>query len=260
MPNRWSWIALGLGFYLAFAVRALPASVALPWLVPPQVQLAGIDGSVWRGSAALVSVDNLALRNVEWDVHAWPLLTLRLVADLRADLTEGFVATRIAATTSAVELQDTRLDTSLTALAPVLPPVMAGIRSGVRAQLARLRIADGWPTAAVGELRLMRLAAPPIMATRGDPQLLELGDYAVEFVEAAASGAIDGRFRDMGNGPLQVNGTLSLDAQRNYELAGTVLARPGAPQLIVDGLPFFAPDVDSTGKRSFRIKASLQQP
>lgn len=260
MPNRWSWIALGLGFYLAFALRALPASVALPWLVPPEVRVAGIDGSVWRGRAALVSVDNLALRNVEWDVHAWPLLTLRLVADLRADMTEGFVATRIAATTGAVELRDTRIDTSLTALAPVLPPITAGIRGGVRAQIARLRFADGWPTDAVGEMRLMRLAAPPIMATRGDPQLLELGDYAVEFVDAGPSGAINGRFRDMGNGPLEVNGTLSLDAAHNYELAGTVMARPGASPLIVDGLPFFAPDVDSTGRRSFRFSDTLRRP
>lgn len=257
MPNRWSWIALGLGFYLAFALRALPASVALPWLLPPEVRVAGVDGPVWRGSAALVSVDNLSLRNVEWDVHGWPLLMLRLVADVRAELSEGFVATRIAATRDSVELDDTRLDTTLAALAPVLPAATAGVRGSVRAQMARMRFANGWPTAAVGEMRVMRLAAPPIMATRGDPQLLELGDYAVEFVDAGADGAINARIRDMGNGPVEVSGTLSLDAQRSYELAGRVKARPGASSLIVDGLPFFAPEVDSAGNRSFRFTGNL---
>src|SRR5690606_22914037 len=131
MPNRWSWIALGLGFYLAFALRALPASVALPWFLPPEVRVAGVDGPIWRGSAALVSVDNFAMRNVEWDVHGWPLLTLRLVADVRADLTEGFVATRIAATRDSVALDDTRLDTTLAALAPVLPQATSDIRGSV---------------------------------------------------------------------------------------------------------------------------------
>src|SRR5690606_20324850 len=129
-----------------------------------------------------------------------------------------------------------------------------------RAQMARLSFADGWPTAAVGEMRVMRLAAPPIMATRGDPQLLELGDYAVEFVDSGTSGAINAQIRDMGNGPVEVNGTLSLDPQRNYELAGTVLARPGASPLIIDGLPFFAPEVDSSGKRSFRFNGNFQPP
>lgn len=260
MPNRWSWIALGLGFYLAFALRALPAAVALPWIVPAGVQVAGADGSIWRGNAALVAVDDLALRNVEWDLHGGALLTLRLVADVRADLSEGFVAARIAATPNAVELEDTRLDTTLAALAPVLPPITAGIRGAVRAQMERMRFEDGWPTAAVGEMRLTRLAAPPIMATRGDPQLLDLGDYSVAFVDAGASGAINGQFSDIGNGPVEVSGTLSLDTQRNYELSGTIMARPGASPLIVDGLPFFAPEIDSAGKRRFRFSDTFQQP
>jgi hypothetical protein len=251
MPNRWSWIALGLGFYIAFALRSLPAAVAVPWLVPPEVQVVGLDGPVWRGSATLVSANSMALRNVEWDVHGWPLLTLRLVADVRAELSVGFVETRLAATADAVELGGTRLSTTLTALEPVLPPSAAGIRGSIRAQLERVRLEDGWPTVVVGEVRLAQLAAPPIMATNDQPQLLELGDYAVEFVDAGEGGIINAQFRDMGGGPLEVNGTLSLDRQRVYELAGSVMARPGAPRMLVDGVAFFAPEPGGSGKRSF---------
>lgn len=255
MPNRWSLVALGLGFYMAFAVRSLPAAVALPWLLPPELQAVGLDGTVWRGGAALVSVDDLALRNVVWNVHGWPLLTLRLVADVRASLSEGTVETRLTASADAVELGGLGLSTSLTALAPLLPPATAGTRGVVRAQMETVRIEDGWPTAVVGAARLTQLAAPPIMAARGQPELVALGDYEVRFVGPSDDGTIRAEFRDVG-GPLEVNGSLSLDRRREYVLAATVMARPDAPRMLVDGLAFL-PEADSAGKRSVTFRGSL---
>src|SRR5690606_2720287 len=53
MPNRYAWIALGLGAYIAFTLSSFPATAAYRWFAPETLRMAGIEGTVWSGRAAL---------------------------------------------------------------------------------------------------------------------------------------------------------------------------------------------------------------
>ena len=53
----------------------VPATVLTRWL-PPDVALAGVDGTVWSGGASSLSVNGRALGAVDWSCRPWPLLML----------------------------------------------------------------------------------------------------------------------------------------------------------------------------------------
>src|SRR5690606_26175100 len=95
MPNRYAWIALGLGAYIAFALSTFPAAAAYRWFAPPELRLAGVEGTVWSGRAALASAGDFPMRDLRWNIDAPPLLLGRVVGRARAALAEGFVETEV---------------------------------------------------------------------------------------------------------------------------------------------------------------------
>ena len=60
MTSRVSLLALGVGAYFAFVLATFPASIAHRWF-GSELTMAGIDGSVWQGSAAYVGFNGLVL-------------------------------------------------------------------------------------------------------------------------------------------------------------------------------------------------------
>jgi general secretion pathway protein N len=253
VPNRWSWLALGVGAYLAFTISKFPATTAYAWFAPEGVvALTGIEGTVWSGGAAAGSVAGLAVNDLRWRMRPWALLTGRVGANLEARLADGFVSANATASPSRVRLRDVRGSTSLPTLAGLLP--VRGMRGQANIALSELELEDGWPTAIVGELRLAALEVAPLVSTGGG-QLFELGDYTVRFTEAADRG-IAASFGD-GGGPFEVTGTVALDANRNYMLDALVEPRPGAPQELVDGLALMTAEPDPEGRRRLMLTGSL---
>jgi len=244
----WHWIAVGVGAYLAFTLSSFPAATAYAWFAPPTVQLAGIEGTLWSGRAAGGSAAELALRDVRWRVHAWPLLLGRVAADLRAQLDDGFVSAHVQATRRRVQLSDVQVSTSLPTLRNVLP--VAGMRGTVSFKNGALDLdlVRGWPTKLVGELTLAQLEAPPLIAgPRG--KLVPLGNYAVRFVDG--TDGIKAILNDTG-GPLEVSGTLTLDAERAFLLDALIKPRAEAPRELVDGVKAMTEDPDAEGR--YRLK------
>src|SRR5690606_35691481 len=122
MANRYAWIALGLGAYIAFALSTFPAAAAYRWFAPAELRLVGIEGTVWSGRAALASVENFPMQDLRWSIDALPLLIGRVNGRVRASLGEGFVESIVKLSPSGdVELTDLRMSTSLASLASALP-------------------------------------------------------------------------------------------------------------------------------------------
>jgi hypothetical protein len=61
---------------------------------------------------------------------------------------------------------------------------------------------------------------------------------------------------DAGNGPLQINGTIKLKADRSYELDALVGAKPNTPQNLLRALEFLGPP-DAQGRRQFSMAGAL---
>jgi hypothetical protein len=251
--NRWSWLALGVGAYLAFTIASFPAGTAYRWFAPENaVALTGIDGTVWSGGAAAGSIAGLGVQDVRWSLRAWQLVLGRIAAQIEARLADGFVSANVAASPGGVTLRDLRGSTSLPALASVLP--VRGMRGQASVALEELALENGWPVVIVGELRLAGLEVTPFVPN-GSERLLELGDYIVQFVEAAEPG-IAASFNDSG-GPLEVSGTLELDRGRVYMLDALIEPRPGAAPEIVDALAIMTADPDPEGRRRLTLTGSL---
>ena len=252
MTNRWSWLALGAGAYIAFTLAALPAGAVLRWVAPPGVVFQGVEGTLWSGSAASGSAGGFTVQNVRWRVRPWSLFLGRVAANIEASLPDGFVSSDVVVTPSRISFSGLRGGTSLPSLVEVLP--VRGIRGQANVAFDSLELEGGWPSSAVGELKLAGLETTPLISN-GTNELLALGDYTVTFVPAEER-RLEARFVDNG-GPLEVTGSVALDAERAYTLDALVKARPGAAQALVQGLEFMTADPDAEGRRRLTLTGSL---
>jgi Type II secretion system (T2SS), protein N len=79
-------ISIGLIALLAASIT-MPARIAWTYLSPnlPQVQLSGIEGSVWRGEASQIAVNQVNLGKLTWRVSISSLWRLRPSVDATLD-------------------------------------------------------------------------------------------------------------------------------------------------------------------------------
>ena len=250
--NKYSWLALGAGAYVAFVLSLFPAAAAYRWFAPSSLRLVGIQGTVWSGRAELGSAGAMTLRDVRWEIAALPLVIGRLSGQLQARLADGLVSTTLSAGADRVTFSELRASTSLQALRSVLP--VEGMEGLASAAFSKLELTDGWPTDMVGELRLAQLQVEPLVAT-GQPGLISLGDYEVVFTENSGQG-LAANFRDTG-GPLEVSGTLLVDRARAYTLDGLIKPRADAQPALVEGLAIMTAEPDAAGRRRLTLTGTL---
>jgi general secretion pathway protein N len=250
--SRWSWFAVGLGAYIAFTLATFPAATALRWFAPQGVAFAGVAGTLWTGSAASCSFGGFTAEALRWEVSPWALFLGRISADVEARIPDGFVTGSASASPSSVQLRDLRAATSLPALGGVLP--VRGMRGQVSVALESLVLENGWPASITGELKLAGLEAPPLISD-GSGALVPLGDYTVTFVPAPV-GQVAAQVVDNG-GPLEVAGTASIDAARNYTIDALIEPRTGAPGMLVEGLKYMTAEPDAEGRRRLNLSGSL---
>ncbi len=251
MPSKFSWIALGLGAYLAFLMTTFPASTAYRWFAPDELRLSGIGGTVWSGSAALGSVGDVGFHELQWRLQPWSLFLARVGGELQTRFADGLLTTRIEATLSQMTLRDLRASASLSGLRDQLP--LGGIEGLVSVDFTLLRIQDNWPVEAVGEIRVGELAVPPMLAPGG--ALIPLGNYRIRFA-ASPSPVLVGNFEDQG-GPLEVSGSVRLTRDRNYVIQGVARTLPNTPLALSQGLDIMTAPPDASGLRAFSLSGSL---
>ncbi len=252
MPNRYAFIALALGAYIAFVVSMFPAQAAYRWFAPDEVRMSGVAGTLWSGRAALASAAGLPLRDLRWQLDALPLLIGRAHVRVQTRLAEGIAEARVRASPGGVVLRDVRLVTSLAALAPVVP--IGDARGRVDVRLDRLELTDGRPTAAVGQADIAGLTVPTFVPG-GRGEAVGLGDYALVFEDTNGAGVL-ARFSDK-SGPLAVDGTLKLDPDGRYVLEVRAAPRPGAPNELIQALELLGGPPGPDGKRPFELSGSL---
>jgi general secretion pathway protein N len=231
VTNRWSWLALGVGAYIAFTLAALPAGAVLRWVAPPGVTFQGVEGTLWSGSAASGAAGGFTVQNVRWRVRPWSLFLGRVAGSVEASLPDGFVSSDVVVTPSRISLSELRGGTSLPSLVGVLP--VRGIRGQANVAFDSLELEGGWPSSAVGELKLAGLETTPLISNGTNELFVDNG------------------------GPLEVTGSVALDAERAYTLDALIKARPGAAEALVQGLEIMTADPDAEGRRRLTLTGSL---
>jgi hypothetical protein len=261
MPSKQTWLALGCGAYVAFALAQFPAATAYRWLAPPELVLAGISGTVWAGRAALAGVNGVPVRDLEWRLGALRLALAQVSADFSARLADGFVEGSMSAGLGQLRLTDVRVASSLDTLGAALP--LQGARGLVSLELEELTLREGWPVSIVGTLRLRQLEVPPLLAGPSTAPI-PLGDYELSNF-AVSTERLAAQLRDHG-GPLEVEGTVALALQTPGTMrgarpmfSGRVRDRADLPAALREPLDFVTTGVDAEGWRTLDLDPWLRQ-
>jgi hypothetical protein len=238
------WIgALALVAFALILLARFPASWAVGAL-PTGLSCDAIDGTLWSGTCGgLMLHHQQLLGDLTWQVKPMRLFVGRLAAHVELTQQGDFVnADAEASAGGSVFARNVHASVHLNpALLPQLP---GGLRGVVRADMARVEVAHGRLTALTGRIEAHDLA-------QTGATTIELGNYALEFPQAAPRAALVGELNDLG-GPLALTGTLRLTPEPGFVADGKVATRATASANLVRQLQMLgAPDAQ--GRRSFSI-------
>ncbi len=222
-------IAIGAIALLVVAIFALPASL-VGRLLPPGVQATDYSGNFWHGAAAKIIINGYPCGAVEWQLHPWELVRLRLGIDLHWAKGDFGLAARGHLRLHGIEADSVTGGGALEELGSLTG--LAGWRAGVAVAIDRFSASFDRLIAITGDINVSDLH----IASIGDD--INLGAYGMHFDPPAAgpSGALVGQIRDT-SGPLEVHATLTLTPQTHTSvLSGTARERAAAPPALRSAL------------------------
>lgn len=230
---RRALIGAAVLWFLACLLALAPASAAvrlLRWAVP-QLELAAVDGSFWRGSAgqSFIAVGNqrVALGRLKWQLDGFSLLWLHPSAKISAEWGEQIVDARVRVSPlGAVVIRDLRAVVPVDLL-KLWAPVPA--RGALGLNLESIAVDHRALQVLNGKIDWQRA-----QWQWGD-RWLALGDY--QFDVQTRDGALDGTIA--GGSDLAATGKFTADlAKRSYALDAQLSASRGLPQEFRDSLVF----------------------
>jgi general secretion pathway protein N len=239
---RWPLIAIGLAAFLLTLLVGLPARALAP-LLPPRVTVGTLEGTVWRGRTDALAVDGQTIGALRWQLHPLHLFLGRVALDTELDRRDGQARAGLRLGFGGMEARDVEAHLPLSALPRNIVP--AGWSGVLRAELARVSLPKGAVPRIEGMIELRNLKAPP-------PQGAAIGSYSLLFdATSKQKDRLVGKVKDL-DGPMQVEGTLSLGADRSYVVEGLVAPRPDASKAVTDTLRFLGTP-DAQGRRPFSL-------
>lgn len=227
-PGRRALIVIGVIAFVFSVIVRFPAHVAARWFLPDQVQVSGVQGTLWRGNAAAVAIDSTVFGATQWRVRPLALFVGQLRADFDLKLPGGALNGQASATPGGkLRLRGLTGVVPLAALGQLIPTGSYEGRLGLDIDSAV--IADGWLVDASGTVDIvdLRMNAPVEEA---------LGNYVLTF-SGAGEETLDGVFRET-EAPVEAEGVLSLRADRTWELNGTISTTPKTPTQVSQGLAY----------------------
>lgn len=238
-------ILLGVVSFIAFLILKLPAALAYRLLAPEGVEMAGVEGTAWNGKARSLIVGGVNYGGLSWDLSAWRLITGALAADIELDrpdsgFARGFVALGLG---NSVTLKDFNavMNTAVLNL-----PTLSQINADLAFILEHAKFEDGWPQSIDGVVNVANLES--------NLQQASLGNYQIVF-EDQDDHPIVGKFSDV-DATLSATGDLTLMADRQYTVTGTITPKPNTAAAIRSGLRFLGPQ-QNDGSVSLNINQSF---
>jgi len=237
----WRWWLAGIILYLIFLLATLPAGYATAWLQKrvPQLQLSGVNGSLWSGSAREVAWRGQEWGNLHWGFDWSALFSGHPGYRLELDAADLALRTRVAGNSHNLLLRDITGHLDIARLEPWLPLPHGSVAGQLNLQLQRLLLVNGQPTAAAG---IISLSSFNLMW----PQPVALGDYEMK-LQTQADG-IHGSMLDT-SGPLILQGSLRFAPDGSYQVSGTLSARDPGNTPIANLLRYLP--ADQAGDRVF---------
>ena len=238
-------IILGCVSFFTFLMIKLPAAVAYKLFAPENVQMSGVQGTLWHGESAAVVVNGDNLGSLKWDLSVWRLLTLKLAADIELErpdssFAQGMVAAGLGGT---VSVKDFR---ALVNTAVLNIPALSFVTADLGLNLQSASFEQGWPAALNGTINIANLQANQANAM--------LGNFSVTFTEQNNVPLV-GQFTDE-RATLGAKGSLTLDSDRRYAIEGN-LTPTGATNANVRNALRFMGQPSSDGSVAINTQGTL---
>jgi general secretion pathway protein N len=238
-------IFLGLIVFLAVMVATFPARVAYTWFAPAELQLSGIEGSIWNGSAAEGFAAGAYIQNINWQFKPMALLSGNLAYQTSSNPASGSMKSEVAVGVNG-ELTLSNLTGNLP-LDLVHPAFQQnGIRGDITLEFDSVVISNGMPSTVVGTVIVADFFVPDLSTSA-------LGDFKADF--RTIDGIIVGTVDDAA-AVIDVDGTISLNSDRSYTFIGTVAPTSATPASIVNQLPYLG-SANESGRHDFRFEGQL---
>ena len=229
-----SLVTLGVVCFLIFLIIKLPANFALSLFAPDSVEFAGVEGSLWNGSANALVLSDSNVGSITWKIKWHHLLTLKLAADVELErpdngFAQGIVAVGLG---NSVQLKNFR---ALINSAVLQIPALSFINADLAFDLQQASLKAGWPTELHGTVNIANLRSNQVNAM--------LGNFSIAFLEQDELPLV-GQFTDE-QATLVAKGTLTLEADRRYSVQGAITPTNETDPSVRNALRFMgAPDAD----------------
>lgn len=232
MPRR--LLLLGALTFLFGVIVFFPARVAYHWFAPAAVEVAGIRGTVWRGSAAEARVQGFYLRNLGWTFAPSALFRGRLGFAVSAEPPNGFIEGTVGVDpTGRVHLTDVTGSLPLEILRESVGS--PGLSGGLSVRVDSLEARDGRPVAGQATFQVADLHEPRIDGG-------SLGGY--RGVVASADQGMVLHYEDT-DGVVDVEGRIEIGADGSFRHSARLRAKPETPPRIrqfIGALPLASDD------------------
>jgi len=245
MAVRSRLVVAGLVTLFLGLLSFFPARVAYQWFAPPEISLAGIDGSIWSGSARETQANGIYLRDVEWSMRPLSLFAGKLAYAIEAKPSSGFVEGNIAVGIGGtVSFTDLRAALPLQSMQRLVG--MPGISGEVNAQFDRLLLEDGIPVAAEGVLEVANLVAPRVHRA-------SIGGYRAEFFtqESGVMASVEDT-----DGVIDLAGSLQISSDRSYQFIAKLAPKNSTPANLRQQMQFLG-SADERGQHELRLEGQL---
>ncbi|KKO44604.1 general secretion pathway protein GspN [Arsukibacterium ikkense] len=236
----WKLATVALLAYLLFMLYLLPAAWLIHWLgLPAGVQLGPVQGTLWRGSAAVAQYQNIQLQQLRWRFNGWSILWLapeiKLTAGSIGERDQPYLTADIAYGFSGLNLQQAVVRVPVSQLLPLLQlPLPVAASGELMVEVQDFQQGPPWCSSLTGTASWLDARLQPPTGTwlelnsivadlhcqQGSPVLITDGNNSLGL---AVTAAID-------NNRLTVNGTLKPDNNLPQEVhqAMQFVGRPDA--------------------------------
>ncbi|MDH3712407.1 MAG: type II secretion system protein N [Gammaproteobacteria bacterium] len=217
--------------YAAALVATLPTAQLLRWVDSRPAQLSGVGGSVWRGSARRVKLEDAVADDVHWRFLPARLLWGEVAFGVQAQYAGGPADGRVSADLHReLHLRDFSYRMDARRLADFMPLPIAEFSGDIRTDLERVTVRDGVLHSVTGKVTWDR-------ATLTSPFETMLGNYRVD-VRTTERGH-RAQLRGEG-GSLAAEGEVRVQQDGRFNAAITLTPARNAPSELVQQLNFIA--------------------
>ncbi|WP_422472955.1 type II secretion system protein N [Endozoicomonas sp. ALB032] len=247
-----SLAALAVVSYSVFLLAGLPA--AFVWRHAPNmsgIELEGLSGSVWSGSAQELTINGIELQEVSWDFQPSALLTGKVSADLEVGDNLSAVVGQATVTYSpqGVMVEDLEADVSagwLQQLAAM--PVPATARGNINLVVDSLVYEEGRCVELDGRMEWER---GRISSPLGN---VELGKADADLT--CKGNTLEGKISQSSEF-LTTDAVFSFNLNGSYSLNGKVSEGEALPETMKDGMKFLGRP-DSQGRFPLTFRGGIQ--